>query len=131
MIISDGIGDMLVRIKNGYMAKLSKVLIPFSGEKERTLKVLLDSKLIANFLKSEAMEFKPLLEVELLDNALNPSFEVKRISKPGRRVYMKAKEIYPVKGKKGILLVSTSKGVMTGAQAKKLALGGEVLAEIF
>ncbi len=120
----------MIRVKNGYLASHREVDVPYSKEKEGTLKVLKESGFIKDFQMAEE-DGKKNLKVELLDTGVRSILDVKRVSKPGRRIYIRAKEIYSVKGGSGVLLVSTSKGIMTGSEAKKKNLGGELIAEVF
>lgn len=129
VMISDPVGDMLIRIKNVYMAEGTNLTVPHSKEKEAIAKVLVDKKYLSAYeVKSEGFK-KELLLTLSSDRA--EAMEVKRISKPGRRVYVKNGKYPAVKGGKGTLLVSTSKGIMDASAARKLKIGGELLAEIF
>ncbi len=128
-MISDPVGDMLTRIRNGYMASKKKIVLPHAKIKEAVLKVLVKNKIVSDFKKTSD-GFKKNLEVTLFQNLLR-RYQIKRISKPGCRIYLSAKDYYSVKGKQGFLIISTSKGVMDSYQAEKDKLGGEVLAEIF
>lgn len=128
----DVIANMLNTIKNGGIARKATVLVPFSNYKTAIAKALLDAGYIAGYQKRDRMRGAQLLEITL---AYKPSgdskiTEVKRISKPSRRMYMSAKNIRPVKNGFGHLFVSTPKGILTGQQAYKEHVGGELLFQI-
>ena len=129
----DRTANMLSSIKNAAMAKKPVVETFYSKECEAIAKVLEEK----GFL-SDVRVFKPadksykMLHLELyVDQEGNYSVtDVKRISKPGRRVYKPAKEIHPVAAGYGTLVVSTSRGIFSGEQARKRKLGGEVICEV-
>lgn len=130
MTISDNLGDMLARIKNAYMAGNKTAMAQFSKEKEATLKVLVEKAIIGKYqVKEEGL--KKILLIELMIDKGYHDLTIKRISTPGRRIYLGSKKIYKVKGGKGFLIISTPKGIMDGESAKKQKLGGELLAQIF
>lgn len=128
-MISDPIGDMFTRIRNGYSAGNKTVVMPYSKNKEAVIKVLVDNSVVDSYQK-DIKGLKKTLTVKLSQNRKRP-LEIKRISKPGCRFYLTGKKMYSVKGNQGFLVISTSKGVIDSYQAKKLKVGGEVLAEIF
>ena len=132
MVINDPIADMLTRIRNGLIARHDTVTIPASNMKKAIAKILLDE----GYIKA----------VDLIDDGLQGQIKVtlkyaqgkesvikglKRISKPGLRVYAKNDEIPKVLGGLGIAIISTSKGVMTDKAARQQGIGGEVLAYIW
>jgi len=130
MVVNDPIGDMLIRIKNGYLARRAVVEVPYSKMKEEIAKLLVKEGYLKKF-KIENLKFK-ILKLELKYEGKRPAIEgVKRISKPGVRIYAKAGEIPKVKYGFGITIVSTSKGIMTGKEAKKKNLGGEVICQVW
>jgi len=130
MVVNDPIGDMLIRIKNGYLARKVVVEVPYSKMKEEIAKLLVKEGYLKKF-KIENLKFK-ILKLELKYEGKKPVIEgVKRISKPGVRIYAKAGEIPKVKYGFGITIVSTSKGIMTGREAKKKNLGGEVICQVW
>ncbi len=130
MLINDTLGDMLIRMRNAGLAGRVNFTAPFSKEKENTLKVLQKNGYISGYqVKTEGV--KKILLVSLQSEPRVRRISVKRISKPGRRVYIKAKNIYSVKGGRGVLIISTPKGIMDGKEAIKLKLGGELMAEVF
>ena len=128
-MIRDPIGDILTRIRNGYLADKKTVLVPYSKNKEAVVKVLVEKQILIGYeVKTEGLKKTLILK---LDSQRKRRLQIKRISKPGCRIYLSSKKIYHHKGDQGFLLVSTSKGVMDSFKAKKLKVGGEVLAEIF
>ncbi len=129
--VSDPIADMLTRIRNAIMAGHLKVDIPSSKMKISIAKILKDEGFIKNFKIIDDNKQK-ILRVYLKYSPYNQSaiLNLKRISKPGRRVYIKAEELRPVFNNIGIWILSTSKGIITNKAAKKLNVGGEVLCEI-
>src|SRR3990167_465658 len=123
----DPVADMLVYIKNGYMAKKPQVLVPFSKLKFEIAKVLEEAKFVSKIAKRESQ-----ILIELSYDAGKPKItDIKKVSKLGLRIYEKAKNIKTIKGGRGIVIVSTSKGVMTGKVAKSKKLGGEVICQVW
>ncbi|MDI4567487.1 MAG: 30S ribosomal protein S8 [Mycoplasma sp.] len=131
-VITDPIGDMLIRIKNASQRKHQNVLIPYSKIKFNILNILRDEGFIVDFkVDDEDNITKKALNVELkYKNNQRIILGVKRVSKPGLKVYSEAKKIPQVPGF-GIVIMSTSKGLMTDRKARQLNLGGEVLAYIW
>ena len=132
MLMNDPIADMLTRIRNAQVARHDQVLMPASNMKKAIAKILLDE----GYIKS----------VDYIDDGLQGQIKItikyaqgkqpvikglKRISKPGLRVYAKSDEIPKVLGGLGIAIVSTSKGVMSDREARKTGIGGEVLAYVW
>lgn len=123
----DPLADMLTSIKNGYMAKKDLVRVPKSKFKYEIAKVLENEKFVGLVTAAEN-----LIEISLVyKNQLPAISEIKKISKLGLRVYTKSKNIKKIKGGKGITVVSTSKGVMTGKSAVNKKLGGEVICQVW
>ena len=132
MTFVDPIGDMLTRIRNGQMRSLNKISIPFSVFRSKILEVLKKEGYIINFVIDKGEENKKLLLVDLKYYEGQPVIrEIKRISKPGRRVYSRATSIPKVLNGLGLAILSTSKGVMSDAEATKNNLGGEIICRIF
>jgi small subunit ribosomal protein S8 len=129
--INDPIADMLTRIRNAVKAGHVKVDIPSSKMKVGITKILKDEGFIKNFKVIDSNKQK-LLRIYLKYSSDNQSSiqDLKRISKPGRRVYIKSDELKPVLNNIGIWILSTSKGLITNKAAKQLNVGGEVLCEI-
>ena len=132
MTLADPIGDMLTRIRNGQMRSLNKIEIPFSNFRLKILEVLKKEGYIINFnIIDEKNKIKSIL-VDLKYYEGQPVIkEIKRISKPGRRVYSRADSIPRVLNGLGLAILSTSKGVMSDSEAVKNNLGGEIICRIF
>lgn len=135
----DPISDMLTRIRNAQEAGHSEVVFPFSNLKLAIAKILEKEK-FADFVemlkKNEENKFdkiKIVLKYEKVGNnkKIPAISEIKRISKEGKRIYLKKDEIKKVKSGFGIAVISTSKGIMTGKEARKLGLGGEYICEVW
>ena len=132
MTFVDPIGDMLTRIRNGQMRSLNKISIPFSVFRSKILEVLKKEGYIINFSIDKAEKNKKLLLVDLKYYEGQPVIrEIKRISKPGRRVYSRATSIPRVHNGLGLAILSTSKGVMSDSEAIKNNLGGEIICRVF
>ena len=131
MTLVDPIGDMLTRIRNGQMRSLNKIDIPFSNFRQNILEVLKKEGYIIDFKVDSDKKLK-LLSVILKYYEGEPVIkDIKRVSKPGRRVYSKADSIPKVLNGLGVAILSTSKGVMSDAEALKNNLGGEIICRIF
>ena len=128
MTISDPIADMLTRIRNAVMVRHDLVLIPASRMKLSVARILREEGFISNY---EVLKGKPhrVIKIYLKYSDKNQPVlsGLERVSKPGLRVYVGRKEIPRVCGGLGIAIVSTSKGVMTGQQAWRQGIGGELL----
>ncbi len=128
---SDPIADMLTRIRNAVKAEHLKVDIPSSKIKVAIAKILKDEGFVKNFKIIEDNKQKVLrIYLKYSEENLPAILDLKRISKPGRRVYSKAEELTPVYNNIGIWILSTPKGVITNKAAKRLNVGGEVICEI-
>ena len=132
MAMSDPIADMLTRIRNAGKAKLNSVDIPGSKLKTELAKVLKSEGFIKNykFLKDDK---QGILRIYLKygQDRNSAIFGIERISKPGRRTYVKSNEMKPIFSGMGLAVLSTSKGVMTDKRAAKEKLGGEVLCKVW
>ena len=132
MTLMDPIGDMFTRIRNGQMRSLNKISIPFSVFRSEILEVLKKEGYIINFSIDKGENNKKLLLVDLKYYEGQPVIrEIKRISKPGRRVYSRATSIPRVHNGLGLAILSTSKGVMSDSEAIKNNLGGEIICRVF
>ena len=132
MNLVDPIGDMLTRIRNGQMRSLNKINIPFSNFRLKILEVLKKEGYIIDFYLEESKEkIKSILVVLKYYEGQPVIKEIKRISKPGRRVYSRAISIPKVKNGLGVAILSTSKGVMSDTDAIKNNLGGEIICRVF
>ncbi|MEY8882930.1 30S ribosomal protein S8 [Donghicola sp. XS_ASV15] len=130
--MNDPLGDMLTRIRNAQMRGKSTVTTPASKLRGWVLDVLLDEGYIRGYEKTTAETGHPAIEISLKYYEGAPVIrEIKRVSKPGRRVYMGAKEIPEVRQGLGVSIVSTPKGVMSDAAARHANVGGEVLCTVF
>jgi small subunit ribosomal protein S8 len=132
MQISDPIADMLTRVRNASRARHTEVLLPSSRTKREIARILKEEGFIAD-VTEERDGIRPVLRLTLkyVDGKAPVVSGLKRISKPGLRVYARKTDIPRVLGGLGIVIVSTSHGIMTGAQARKAQLGGEVLAYVW
>tara|TARA_Y100000996_G_C22530225_1_gene646167 strand:- start:277 stop:672 length:396 start_codon:yes stop_codon:yes gene_type:complete len=131
MALVDPIGDMLTRIRNGQMRSLNNIKIPFSNFRQKILEVLKKEGYIINFKVDEEKKLK-FLSVDLKYYEGQPVIkEIKRVSKPGRRVYSSADSIPKVLNGLGVAILSTSKGVMSDSEAVKNNIGGEIICRIF
>lgn len=127
MSMTDPIADMLTRIRNAQSAAKAEVVIPASKKKSAILKVLQDEGFIES-VQNTLDEGKAVLKVQLKYYQGKPVIDmIKRVSRPGLRVYKGKTELPSVQGGLGIAIVSTSKGVMVDRQARKLGYGGEVI----
>ena len=131
-MITDPIADMLTRIRNANNVKHKSVEIPASNMKKTLAEILLNE----GFIKSYEVIEDKLQGIVKIELKYGPNEEkvitgLKRISKPGLRVYVKGTEIPKVLGGLGIAIVSTSKGVMTDKEARKLGVGGEVVCYVW
>ncbi|HOJ93065.1 MAG TPA: 30S ribosomal protein S8 [Dictyoglomaceae bacterium] len=131
MTVTDPITDMLVRIKNANMRRHSTVDIPHSKVKERIAEILLEEGYIAKYEVIGEIP-KKYIRISLKYKGRTPVIQdMVRISKPSRRYYVKKEEIPRVLGGLGIAIVSTSQGIMTDKQAKKLGVGGELICMVW
>ncbi|GKY88476.1 30S ribosomal protein S8 [Sinisalibacter aestuarii] len=130
--MNDPIGDMLTRIRNAQMRGKSTVSTPASKLRAWVLDVLADEGYIRGYESGTDVNGHPTLEISLKYFDGTPVIrELKRVSKPGRRVYMGAKEIPQVRQGLGVSIVSTPKGVMSDANARSQNVGGEVICTVF
>ena len=130
--MNDPLGDMLTRIRNAQMRGKSTVETPASKLRAWVLDVLADEGYIRGYEAKTGKDGHPAIEISLKYYEGAPVIrEVKRVSKPGRRVYMGVGNIPSVRQGLGISIVSTSKGVMTDASARSANVGGEVLCTVF
>jgi small subunit ribosomal protein S8 len=130
--MNDPIGDMLTRLRNAGMRGKSTVMVPASKMRVRVLDVLAAEGYIRGYENATDDRGHPALEVSLKYFEGAPVIrEMKRVSKPGRRVYMGVNDIPSVRQGLGVSIVSTSKGVMSDANARSQNVGGEVLCTVF
>ena len=132
MNVSDPIADMLTRVRNASRARHTEVVVPASRTKREIARILKEEGFIAEVREEREGPAQLLrLELKYVDGKVPVVSGLKRISKPGLRVYARKTDIPRVLGGLGVVIVSTSKGIMTGAQAKQAALGGEILAYVW
>ncbi|MBQ3464929.1 30S ribosomal protein S8 [Candidatus Saccharibacteria bacterium] len=128
---TDQIADLITRIRNAVAVGKNEILVPTSKLKKAVVEVLAKNGYIANF-EVKAGEPRGLLKVVINEQGTNAKInEITRVSKPGRRVYSSADELPTIKSGRGMIIVSTSKGLMTGREAKKNRLGGEILVKVW
>ncbi len=128
---TDQIADLLTRIRNCLMVGKNEVVLPTSKLKVAVVEALKKAGYIADF---DIVEQAPrnVLHINIAEEGKVPAIhEIEKVSKPGRRVYVSANEIPKVKSGRGAVLISTSKGVMTGREAVKNRLGGEILVRVW
>ena len=130
--MTDPITDMLNRIRNAQLVRHEVVEIPFSNVKFNIAKVLKKHGFVLDY-KKVGKAIGKVIKIDLkYTEEKEPAISgFKRISKPGQKIYKRAKEIRMVKGGSGVSIVSTSKGVFTGRDARKQKIGGEILCEIW
>ena len=129
MSMQDTMADMITRIRNAQMARKAKVEMPASKMKAAVAKVLQEEGYVEGFEVTEGS--KPTLTVELRYFEGQPVIEsIKRVSSPGLRIYKQANEIPKVKDGLGVMVISTSKGIMTDRAARKANIGGELICEV-
>src|SRR3970282_1709550 len=132
MAINDHISNLLARIRNAQMARFDQLDVPSSHVLENIVRILKEEGFIKNFRVVEE-KIQPSLKI-FLKSVPEAGYAIKgmkRVSCPGRRVYVGKDDIPTVKNGFGVAILSTSRGVMTGEKAKKLAIGGELLCEIW
>ena len=132
MALVDPIGDMITRIRNAQMRLLHQVIIPNSKFRTKILDVLKKEGYIANYKILSDEKKKTSLSVDLkYYNGLPVIKEIKRISKPGRRIYARASSIPKIQNGLGLAIVSTSRGIMTDTDARSKNVGGEIICKVF
>lgn len=125
--MNDLVADFLARMKNGIERKRESISVPSTKMNREILKVLHTEEMIEDFNESEK-------EIEVFvkyDEGEPVVTQFERVSSPGQRIYISSKEIVPVMNGRGISIISTSKGLMTGAQAKSQNLGGELICKVW
>ena len=130
--MQDTISDMLSRIRNGLMAKKAEVVLPYSTFKHNLAKVLQTEGYIKNVEVEATENFKNLKLSLKYDETGNPVISgIKRVSKPGQRIYSNRITIPQVMGGLGTTIISTSKGLMTDKEARKNKVGGEIVCQVW
>ena len=131
LVSTDPIADMLTRIRNAVAVRKNEVSMPHSKIKQTVAEVLAKNNFVNKVEVTGEGGFKTL---KIVINATDTNAritEIQRLSKPGRRWYANASEIPAVKNGRGIVVISTSKGIMTGGEAKKAGLGGELICKVY
>ena len=132
MNVTDSIGDMLTRIRNANSALKPDVLVPYSRLKAEIAKVLKREGYLADFYAEKLENGQQVLKIQLkIMGKERAIMGIRRISRPGLRRYVGSADIPRVLGGMGISILTTSRGVMTGQEAKKAKLGGEILAFVW
>ena len=129
---TDPIADVLTRIRNAYMAFHETLNVPHSRTREAVVKILREEGYIAGYSVEEGKPFKSIsITLKYVGDREPAIKKLRRVSKPGRRVYVRKSEIPSVLGGLGINILSTSKGVLTGKMAREVGVGGELLCEVY
>ncbi|MDA9073047.1 30S ribosomal protein S8 [Pelagibacteraceae bacterium] len=132
MTLTDPIGDMFSRIRNGQMRSLHSVDMPSSNFRRNILDILKNEGFIKDYFIEKSENNKISLRINLKYYEGNPVIkEIKRVSKPGRRVYSRATSIPRVMNGLGLAILSTPKGVMSDTEARKNNIGGEIICRVF
>ena len=132
MSFTDPISDMITRIRNAQLRTLNTVTIPNSKFRAKILDVLKQEGYIIGYKQVSDSKNKSVLDVDLKYDNGNPVIkEIKRISKPGRRIYARASSIPRIQNGLGLAIVSTSKGIMTDNDARNQNIGGEIICRVF
>jgi len=127
---TDPIADLLTRIKNAARARKETVVLPYSKVKEQILSNLKKRHFVDDYTV-ETTDKPSHKNLSITISNAHRDIEVKRISKPGQRIYVKANEIKKVNGGLGMAIVSTPKGIVSGEEAVKMKLGGELICEVY
>lgn len=128
---TDPIADMLTRIRNAINVRKHEVNLPHSNVKEAVAKLLQSSNFVDAVKVDGAGKDKSLIVTINAENANARITEIQRLSKPGRRYYVRSQEIPTVKRGRGVVIVSTSKGMMIGSEAKQAGIGGELICKVY
>jgi small subunit ribosomal protein S8 len=135
MSMTDPVADFLTRIRNGIMAAHEEVEVPASRLKREMARILLEQGYIAGYDEAPgvpgAAADKLLIRLKYTDDRTSVISGLRRVSRPGQRTYVDAKHIPKVLGGMGTAIMSTSRGVMTGHDARRAGVGGEVVAEVW
>jgi small subunit ribosomal protein S8 len=132
MTLMDPIGDMFTRIRNGQLRLLAKVEMPSSNFRLKVLEVLKNEGFISSYHIEKKENNKVSLIVDLKYYEGTPVIkEIKRVSKPGRRVFSRADSIPRIQNGLGLAIISTNKGVMSDIEARKNNVGGEIICRVF
>lgn len=130
-MVTDPISDMLTRVRNALMLRKESVEVPHSKIKREVSRVLKENGYITDFYEVSDDKFKKIKLVLKYHEGRSVIQGLKRVSKPGRRVYVGTQEVPRVMGGMGVAVVSTSRGIVTGHQARRLKVGGELLCYVW
>ena len=131
-MMTDPIAEMLARIRNGLMVKHAKVKVKSSKMTKELSKILKKTGYIVDSAEDNSEKFESLVLTMKYTEAGDPVIDgLRRISKPGLRIYSSSEELPRVRGGLGIAIVSTSRGVMTCSEARKIGIGGEIICHIW
>jgi small subunit ribosomal protein S8 len=128
---TDPVADMLTRIRNAIMVRKHEVSLPHSRIKESVAKLLVENNYLDDVKVSDALVGKTLTITINKEHTNARIKEITKLSKPGRRTYVNSREIPMIKQGRGIVIVSTSKGLMSGDQAKREHVGGELICKVY
>ncbi|HSX23545.1 MAG TPA: 30S ribosomal protein S8 [Candidatus Saccharimonadales bacterium] len=131
VVSTDPISDMLARIRNALAVQKTEISLPHSNTKEAVARLLKSNRYIDDVKVMDASIGKSLLLSLRGEDSNAHITEIVRLSKPGRRLYTSADKMPTVKQGRGIIIVSTSKGIMTGYEAKKQRVGGELICKVY
>lgn len=127
-MVTDTIADLMARLKNGVMRRKGEVIVPATKMTTEILRVLKEENMIAGFERTNGSYTVALMYA---DNGEPVVQSFKKVSKSGQRIYVGANKILPIMNGRGIAIVSTSAGIMSGAMAKSKGIGGELICEIW
>ncbi|MDD5567477.1 MAG: 30S ribosomal protein S8 [Patescibacteria group bacterium] len=130
-MITDPIADMLTQIRNAYLAKKLDVVIPFSKLKFSISQILTQEGYLESAVKNPDQPTRLCLKLHYDENGSPELTNIKRISKPGRRVYVSWDKLPWVLNNYGVAIISTSHGIMTNREARKKKIGGEIICEVY
>ncbi len=130
-VSTDPISDMLARIRNANAVNKNQIVLPHSGIKESVARVLAKSNFIISVAVEGKNQDKRLVLTLSSSDSSSKITSIKRLSKPGRRIYAGSKDIPWVKQGRGIVIISTANGILSGDEAKRLNLGGELICEVY
>ncbi len=129
LMMHDPIADLLTRIRNGYLARLHEVKVPYSKLKDEILRILKKNGYIVDYTAQPEDHVFTVTLQDVRKSKYVPSF--RRISRPGQRIYIKSSDVRKSRNGVGIFILSTPKGVITGYEAHSLGVGGELLCEVY
>ncbi len=131
MVSTDPIADMLTRIRNAILVNKNEINLPYSSMKERLAKELKSAGFIDAVKTDSTESFKRLIVTINVPGTNARISKIERVSKPGRRMYAKSDDIPKVMNGRGVVIVSTSQGLMTGDAARKKRVGGELICRVY